>query len=235
MSRSLGPVVVLVFAKAPEPGRVKTRLIPALGPEGAAKLYRAFLKDTVDVVLGLSDIDVRICMAGDLETVPTLNLPLSVEVFSQTGDGLGERMANAFLRAFVDGYGRVIALGTDHPTLPGDYIQMAAHVLEEPLSAVLGPTDDGGYYLIGLNDFVREPFYEMEFSHSGVFEETAQRIEKGPLGLTILPEWFDVDEPPDLGRLRRSIESDASRASHTQSVLADASFQIGSRGGTLGR
>ena len=201
----LDAACLLVFAKRPEPGRVKTRLTALLSPGEAAALYEAFLLDALDAYaqMGRTDgVDVRVHVAprpGDPDGFTDL-VPRGVAAHRQRGDGLGQRMHHAFLDAFAAGYERVAVVGTDHPTLPVDFVRMACELLRTPRRVVLGPSEDGGYYLMGLNELYAELF-DMDYSHSGVFDDTLAAAARTPAEPVVLPPWYDVDTPGDLARL----------------------------------
>jgi rSAM/selenodomain-associated transferase 1 len=145
---------LVVFVKDPIPGRVKTRLTPRITPDEAAKLYKAFTLDIISNARKLkrnsvNNVTVAYTPIGaekafrKLAKQPTNFLP-------QKGKNLGERMKNAFKQSFAEGAKRVVIIGTDSPTLPVSYIQKAFDILKK-IPVVIGPTFDGGYYLIGLS------------------------------------------------------------------------------------
>ena len=217
---------LIVFAKAPVPGRVKTRLTgrPALdagsvlSEEEAARLYEAFLRDALDQYGALGP-DVRLYWGSPLADVPDGLVPADVRQYEQAGDGLGARMQRAFLETFAAGYERIVIVGTDHPTLPSAFIQEAFAALHEPLAVAIGPSEDGGYYLLGMNEFYPQLFAGMAYSHADVFAETLARAGRTSASLTVLPLWYDVDTPEALDRLRRDLETTDVRALHTRRVL----------------
>ena len=167
-----------MFAKVPEPGRVKTRLCPPLSPEQAAALYDAFLRDALDRYAALGAAAggpaVRLYLGGAAREPADL-VPDGVSVHPQRGDGLGERMLRAFVETFAAGHGRAVVVGTDHPTLPDSFFGLAFEALGDPMTAVLGPSDDGGYYLLGLNE-VTADLFDMDYSHASVFDDTMERV-----------------------------------------------------------
>ena len=209
---------LVVFAKAPVPGRVKTRLTSVLSEEEAARLYEAFLRDALDQYGALGP-DVRLYWGSPLDAVPDGLVPADVGSFAQEGEGLGARMQRAFLETFAAGYERIVIVGTDHPTLPSAFIQEAFAALHEPLTVAIGPSEDGGYYLLGMNEFYPQLFAGMTYSHADVFAETLARAERTSASLTVLPLWYDVDTPEALDRLRRDLGSTDVRALHTRRVL----------------
>ena len=197
------PPALIVFAKVPEPGRVKTRLCPPLTPEAAADLYDAFLRDALDRYAALGAAPggpaVRLYLGGAAR-VPDGLVPDGVTVHPQRGDGLGERMLHAFVETFAAGHGRAVVVGTDHPTLPDAYFGLAFDALDDPLTAVLGPSDDGGYYLLGLNE-VTADLFDMAYSHGSVFDDTLERVMEHDLTPVVLPAHYDVDDGAALDRL----------------------------------
>ena len=196
---------LVVFAKVPEPGRVKTRLCPPLTPDEAADLYAAFLADALARYARLGAAPggpaVRL-YAGGAPDAPRLAalVPDGVTVHRQSGGGLGARMLRAVVETMAAGHPAAVVVGTDHPTLPDAFVPLAFEALADPLTAVLGPSDDGGYYLLGLND-VAPDLFDMAYSHPGVFEDTLGRAVDCGLTPVVLPGHYDVDDGPALQRL----------------------------------
>jgi rSAM/selenodomain-associated transferase 1 len=209
---------LIVFGKVPEPGAVKTRLSPPLSPQQAARLYEAFLRDAF-VQYRRHPVDCLFYLGSPEPALPQGLVPQGVKVHLQRGRGLGVRMSNAFKASFEAGYGRLVIIGTDHPTLPPAYVGRAFRALEPPGSVAIGPSEDGGFYLLGMNRYFPELFDGMRYSHAGVFEATRARAERTGARLTILPEWYDIDTPSDLERLRRDLTNPAVEAPHTRRVL----------------
>lgn len=207
---------IVVFAKVPEPGRVKTRLTPDLSPDDASRLYGAFLLDTLDqyVNLGLS---VRLYLAPSDEELA--NIPENISVHEQTGADLGERMYNAMNETCDAGHEHAIVIGTDHPTLPDNFVMLADLLLSTGSSLCLGPVSDGGYYLVGASRPIPDVFTGMTYSHPNVFRDTVQRAREKQLNLAILPAWYDVDSYSDLTRLSNEMKADPSVAPRTREVL----------------
>jgi len=191
---------LLIFAKVPRPGSVKTRLTPALSPSEAARLYTAFLRDTVRQSRALSGSDVRLYLAPPLPDEGRNALPTDVSLHEQEGDGLGGRMRRAF-RETLEEYQRVVLMGSDHPTLPLPFLHEAYRSLGSSEALCLGPTVDGGFYLLGMSTFYPQLFADMTYSHSGVLGDTLARGAQTDADLTVLPQWYDVDRPEDLPRM----------------------------------
>jgi rSAM/selenodomain-associated transferase 1 len=139
----------------------------------------------------------------------------------QQGDGLGDKMAACFSQSFDLGYRRVLLTGSDLPTLPPDYLQQAVTLIAKPqVDVVLGPSKDGGYYLIGLRQLHRALFDNMCWSTGTVLAETVQRAEANGLRVARLPRWYDIDTPADLKRLQTNLTRQAhSVCRHTQQFL----------------
>ena len=223
---------LIVFAKVPEPGKVKTRLTPPLAPEEAAALYDAFLRDALDRYAALSAAPggpaVRLYL-GAAERAPADLVPAGVDVFRQRGRGLGERMLRALVETLAAGHPSAVLIGTDHPTLPDAYVSLALDALAEPLTAVLGPSDDGGYYLLGLNEVVPDLF-DMAYSHASVFEDTLARVAEAQLSPVVLPAHYDVDDADTLGRLVEEWAAGADIGRRTARALSGLAPRLGGGG-----
>ncbi|MEM1116286.1 MAG: TIGR04282 family arsenosugar biosynthesis glycosyltransferase [Bacteroidota bacterium] len=210
---------LIVFAKVPAAGRVKTRLGATIGPEAAADLYDAFLRDALDRYARLgaeAGMSVRLYLGGRPE--PAGLVPEGVSVHDQHAGALGERMLHAFVETFAAGHDRAVVIGTDHPTLPLDYIPLALDALAEPMTAVLGPSDDGGYYLLGLNE-VGADLFDMDYSHPRVFADTLDRVAEMHLQPVVLPAHYDVDDGTGLHRLIEEWRTGADVGTRTARML----------------
>jgi hypothetical protein len=192
---------ILVFAKAPAPGFVKTRLAATLGDERAASLARAFLIDTWSLLRGSAVKDLAepvIVLDGDLAAPCDLE---GAEIWPQGGGDLGERLTSGLARALeIEGRPWVIAIGTDSPGMPGSRIEQAIQALEQAES-VIGPCDDGGFYLIGLRRLPSGLLADLPWSRPSTFEATVARLRSRGLPPAVLDPWFDIDLPEDLDRL----------------------------------
>lgn len=193
---------IMLFVKAPQRGRVKSRLAAALGEDAALEIYRAFVKDMVDT---LDRVALRTTICVDPpESLPAVSVWLgerrSYEV--QIGPDLGERMEHAFRSAFNNGSTRAVLIGSDFPDLPAEILTRAIEELERH-DAVIGPAADGGYYLIGFRSgsFRPEVFRDIRWSTPAVFEETMSIFARTGSRVHILPQWQDVDTIDDLRNL----------------------------------
>jgi uncharacterized protein len=211
---STGRPVLLLFARVPVEGTVKTRLVPPLTPPGALRLYRAFLEDASRVYRpdGLWE--------SVLEAEPDPHDPQLVRLFgppwrreAQAPGDLGSRLAGAFRRAFAAGAPAAVAVGSDHPALPRGRIEAAFHPLSKGTSASLIPAEDGGYCAIGLSAGapLDEIFRDIPWSSSSALSVTRERMQRASVSVAVLEASYDVDRPEDLERLRRDLsERDAS-------------------------
>lgn len=209
-------ITIAVFAKPPVPGEVKTRLIPVLGDSGAAQLAMAFLVDTLTLVQRLSWARPVIATTGPF---PTLDHGLSAIPFWEQGSGdLGARLERIIVRGLDDGDRSVIALGADSPGLSVRALDEAKRVLVTR-QAVLGPSHDGGYYLIGLRRCPGDLLKDIPWSVPETFEKTRARILSTGLSLGIGEPYFDIDTPADLARLEDQLRRGAVRAPATAETL----------------
>ncbi len=198
------------MTRVPQPGAVKTRLRPILSDDQCAELSACFLRDTIAKALrATSTVIVAYSATGDGEAIFDL-LPESTTCIKQTGRDLGERIAAAISFAESDGCGPIIVIGTDSPTLPVELLATSLQQFEKPSTElVIGPTDDGGYYLVGVKQNIPQIFEEIPWSSDRVYSTTLQQAEKAGLrGIEELPKWYDVDTPDDLRRLFGELNDD---------------------------
>lgn len=210
---------VAIFARPPRPGSTKTRLAPALGEEGAAALYRAFLADTVARCASVDALEPSLWCAGDPDAPELVTLAGTLPRRRQDGGDLGARMAGV-LEALVGAAGRALIVGSDAPTLPAGYLRAAAEALERGVDAVLGPTADGGYYLVGARDRVPPLFDGVRWSSPHTLADTLARGRRARVDLRLLPPWYDVDTPRDLRLLRAHLAVAPAAAPRTSEHLA---------------
>jgi rSAM/selenodomain-associated transferase 1 len=212
---------LIVVGKAPVPGRTKTRLVPPLSNEDAARLSSAFLLDTLRTALSLGwERTTLVHPRGQAEALRGLVDP-RVALLEQPRDGLGEALAYAFEHHFEAGYERVTLIGSDNPTLPVEPILAANTALEAEADLTLGPTADGGYYLIGMRQPHLGVFERIDWSTSRVYAQTLARADDLGLRVRRVAQWYDVDEPADLARLERELsDGPASLAPNTRTALS---------------
>ncbi len=201
---------VIVMLKAPRAGTVKTRLTTLLTEESAAALARCFAQDTIakaqsvaaHVIVAYAPTDGR----RELETF----LPANLHWIEQRGQDLGARLAAVTAEAATANFAPFVVIGTDSPTLPVAFIVEALRSLvANECDVALGPADDGGYYLIGLRQFVPDLFQNIAWSTPLAYEQTARNAARLNQRILRFPIWYDVDTPLDLLRLRDELGADA--------------------------
>jgi rSAM/selenodomain-associated transferase 1 len=216
-----------VMTKAPRAGHVKTRLVPPLNPEEAAQLNICFLRDTATAiakVCGATARGVGVYTPIGAEAAYSDILPGDFDLVPQRGDGFGERLALAADDLFQCGFASVCLIDSDSPTVSADVYAEAVAMLSKPGDrVVLGPSDDGGYYLIGLKKSWRELFERIDWSTELVLEQTKQRARELSLEVSFLPTGYDVDDAATLRRLCDELLSEKSGrdlAPNTRGFLA---------------
>ena len=222
---------IIVFAKNPVPNQVKTRLVPTLSPEQAATVYTAFLTDGCDALVKLPDVDriIAYTPAGAQSDLQVL-IGNDAIYIPQIGADLGERLAAATQWATEQGYTKILLVGSDSPTLPISYISKAFTLLDSR-DIVVGPSTDGGYYLIGFsatNIAMTVPFVfeEIAWSTADVFQQTVASIHSLKVTFGLLPPWYDIDTAEDLAFLHAHISAmrladETVQAVRTESLLTE--------------
>jgi hypothetical protein len=192
--------LLIIFAKEPRPGHVKTRLSPFLSPEAAAQLYHNFLLDILEEMDRVQEV--RLALAFSPPEAQDFFQALAspgMDIFSQEGSDLGERMARACAWGFGAGYNPVLLRGSDTPDLPAAVVSEAREVLAAGHSqVVLGPATDGGYYLVGLTRPQPNLFQGPSWSSSTVLKSTLKVARQQNLTVHLLPTWSDIDTFADL-------------------------------------
>jgi uncharacterized protein len=198
------PDTLLVVAKQPAAGHTKTRLCPPLTHDQAASLYDCFLRDTLNVMRKVPNVR---CVIGYLpedaheyfrQLAPDMGLT------HQRGASLGERLDHLLTEALLGGSQRAVVMDSDSPTLPAAYLSRAFENLADA-DVVLGPTRDGGYYLIGMKQPQPHLLRQVQMSTPHVLADTLALAEASGLRVSLLPSWYDVDTIEDLHRLEDEI------------------------------
>lgn len=191
---------LLVFTRYPEPGRTKTRLIPAVGAQQAARIQRQMTEQTLRQVQAwqaIAPLAVEIQFTGATLAQMQVWLGTHWAYRAQVGADLGTRLQNAIAPHFAQGRDRVLVIGIDCPELSVAILQQAQAALTAA-DVVLGPAADGGYYLIGLRVWEPDLFTGIAWGRAQVFAQTQSRVQAAGLTLATLPMLRDVDEPEDL-------------------------------------
>ena len=222
MSTDLGAqCAIAVMAKVPQAGRAKTRLSPTVPPETAAALSAAFLRDTTEnIALAAARAPIHAYVAyapAGLEALFDGHLAAGTRLVLADGSGemppgvagFGSCLFDVTRALLARGYGAVCVLNSDGPTLPTDYLLRAQALLARPGErVVLGPAEDGGYYLLGMKRAHAALFAGVAWSTEDVAGQTRARIDACGLELAQLPAWFDVDDAPSLLRLLRTLDAE---------------------------
>src|SRR5437867_10640190 len=217
------PIAVAIMAKAPQGGEVKTRLCPPLSLADAAELYRRFLLDKIEQVKALRTASPAPASTPAEARAFFEEVAPGFVLVPQRGADLGDRLASSLGELLEKGHRGALAIDSDTPTLPLGFLQRALDLVTTPeIDVVLGPTEDGGYYLIGLRTMYRELFEAIAWSTSQVLRETTRRAEAKGLRVACLPPWYDIDTPDDLARLRVALAaSDGDSPRHTRRFLLE--------------
>jgi uncharacterized protein len=225
-----------VMAKAPRPGKVKTRLSPPLNPDQASALNICFIRDTTENIQQVTEASnssglVVYTPIGDESAFDAL-LPSGFQLLAQRGDGFGERLLHASEDLFSCGFSAVCLIDSDSPTMPQEALLQAVEWLSRAGDRmVLGGSDDGGYYLIGIKRPHQRLFEQIDWSTERVFQQTLVRAREIGLPAELLPTWYDVDDAATLERLRRELSGLSGAgydAKHTRLYLETLQVASGS-------
>ena len=211
-SMATSPIRAVIFARAPVPGTCKTRLIPALGADGAAALQERLIRRTVATVSVVAALDTELCVTPDTgHAVFTALVERHGIACTAQGEGdLGQRMARAARRVLADGQA-VILLGTDCPEYSVACLRAARRALTAGAQAVIGPAHDGGYVLLGLRRFDAALFTGIDWGSERVLAQTQSALARVGMEVFELPPLHDIDRPEDLARFPELL-SEVSRA-----------------------
>lgn len=208
-----------VAAKAPQPGTVKTRLHGLLSVAETTELYRCFLRDTIALTERVPGADVFVSYTPEGSEPLFEGISNGHRLITQRGPGFGDKLYNALEDLLKEGYQCAAIMDSDSPTLPSAYLALAFEALSRPGDrVVLGPTTDGGYYVIGIKNPHRRLFEGITWSSERVLNETIRRAGELSLDVVLLPEWYDVDTVPDFERLCREV-AHGSSAAHTREFI----------------
>ena len=219
-----------VMTKVPKAGRVKTRLTPPLTPDEAAALNICFLRDTANAIETAASEGIArgigIYTPIGEESAYRGILPGSFELIPQRGEAFGDRLTNAAEDLFAVGFDSVCLIDSDSPTVSPRAFTDAARLLAQPANRIVfGPTDDGGYYLIGMNKLHRRVFEEIDWSTERVADQTLARARELGLNVELLPTWYDVDDRATLQRLCDEVLGDTPSAGFA--ALQTRNFLLG--------
>ena len=189
---------LVIFAKSPIPGKVKTRLIPELGKEGACQLYKSMAQKIITNLSMANLCHVHLYVHPDInhDFFKDLQETNELTMIRQEGKDLGDRMSHA-ISTSLERYAKAIIIGTDCPEYSADYIERAISVLDDK-DVVIGPAKDGGYVLIGMKQFYPNLFTHIEWGQSSVLSKTLKKIDEKSLQYQLLPALHDIDIPADL-------------------------------------
>ncbi|MGD1152958.1 MAG: TIGR04282 family arsenosugar biosynthesis glycosyltransferase [Syntrophales bacterium] len=198
---------LVMFVRFPGQGRVKSRLAKDLGEEAATNLYRCFVEDLLE---RFSKESYRLRIAfypAEKEREMKEMLGDGFSYIPQSGEDLGERMKLSFLRCFSEGARSVVLIGSDIPDLPARIVDEAFLALDRN-EAVIGPSVDGGYYLLGFtkDTFNGDVFMGLPWGAGTVFQETMKILRRAGVPVHVLPVWWDIDKPEDIAALIENSE-----------------------------
>lgn len=190
---------LVIFAKEPLPGLVKTRLAAGIGADAAAGFYQEMLGNVIDLSRKLTGVETLVYWDCPEQALPRLADRFACRSRRQCDGNLGQRMESAFTEMFADGHDICCIIGSDAPDLPLAYLHEAYQRLEENQpDAVFGPCTDGGYYLLGLRRVWPQLFANIHWSSPLVLQQSLAAASKSGLTTALLPEWRDIDTREDL-------------------------------------
>ena len=211
---------LLVMAKQPYPGRTKSRLTPPLSETEAAELYECFLQDMIDLAKSVPGVDPLIAYAPPDAVCYFKEMTPEIPLIPQVGATLGERLDYVLTSCLQKGFTHVVAMNSDSPTLPLAFLEQAFERLaEEETDVVLGPCDDGGYYLIGWKRPHPPLVREVKMSTNHVLRDTLKIAAVENLRVALLQPWYDVDDKKSLQRLQLELSENESIGQHTRAYL----------------
>ncbi|MGA8407071.1 MAG: TIGR04282 family arsenosugar biosynthesis glycosyltransferase [Candidatus Acidiferrales bacterium] len=208
------------MAKAPRPGTAKTRLAQSLPPAAVVELYRCLLADTMALARSLDHVDVAVmCPASDVELLSREAI-VTAPVVAQSGDGLAAGLTSVFAHFAAAGHRRIIAFNSDSPHLPVAVLKSAYQALVE-CDVVVGPTHDGGYYLVGAKAPHQGLFSGDGLGTTNAFDALLARTRALGLSVRLTEPFYDIDVAGDLRQLAGELQRVPARAPRTAEWLAD--------------
>jgi rSAM/selenodomain-associated transferase 1 len=200
MNKACQRLLLVIVAKAPRPGDVKTRLYPALTPLEATDLYRCFIVDRIKEISMLKGNDLAISYTpAESKEYFARFTSNGFHLFAQRGNNLGERLNNIFVEKAAEGYDAISIIDSDTPDLPRSCVQQSFKLLlSDRVDAVFGPCHDGGYYLVGMRKPHPELFQDIPWSTDSVLQITLEKAEKKRIKTKLLQQWNDLDTFEDL-------------------------------------
>jgi rSAM/selenodomain-associated transferase 1 len=212
--------VLVIMAKAPRPGAVKTRLVPSIAPPAVISFYRCLLDDTLALARSLNDVEMAImCPASDVDEL-TRVAGKDASVVAQRGEGLAAGLTSVFAHFTEDRGRRIIAFNSDSPHLPASVLDDAFETLAAHDVAV-GPTDDGGYYLVGAKTSYPTLFAHDGMGTSSALERLLSRVRALELSVGFVQPFYDIDVADDLTRLAAELRVAPERAPRTAMWLRE--------------
>ena len=210
--------ILVIMAKAPRPGAVKTRLAKSLPVHAVIELYRCLLNDTIELAQTLDQVEVvMMCPEADVQDL-SLAVPKSVRVVPQTGSGLAAALDSVFVQFAAVGQPGVIAFNSDSPHLPASVLERAFEALTTS-DVVVGPTHDGGYYLVGAKAAHPGLFNGDGMGTSNALETLLERVRALGLSVSLADPFYDIDVAADLSRLALELQRVPARAPRTAEWL----------------
>lgn len=195
-------LAISIMFRLPEFGMVKKRLAAQIGKNEALNVYASMLYVTINRISTLKDIDIY----GFYNSLNRQSVNLNnIKTLPQQGENLGEKMLNAFEYLFKNGYDKVLLIGADSPDLPVDYITEAFSMLDS-FDMVIGPTEDGGFYLIGSNKPLPKTMFDsIQWGSSKVLMDTVRNAKNLSINYFLLNSWYDIDDQDSLNRWKSKI------------------------------
>jgi uncharacterized protein len=215
-----GDCTLVIMAKAPKPGVVKTRLAQSFSPAAVVELYRCLLDDTMALARSLDDVDVAImCPASDVEDLSRA-VGAMIPIVAQSGEGLAAGLTSVFAHFAAAGRRRVVAFNSDSPHLPASVLKSAFRALAQS-DVVVGPTHDGGYYLVGATASHPALFAGDGLGTTNAYDALLGRVRALGLSVSLTDPFYDIDVADDLSRLASELQRAPARAPRTAQWLME--------------